>query len=474
MSTASSLFTQGARAKGMVMGAGGPTSLTPDSPFRRQEAYNYINPGFGQGGKQFFKYGVSRKVGRQLIEKGLKASRSAPGFVQGASEASLVTSQVERVRGSRAAKAYLQRPKRNFVTPDEYAVLGRDEAVISHQGRTGLPEGVYSGSAPSGPSPFANMNIRPAQPVAPVNPIQPRSSMSALAGNIRQTGSAIGGAVSGVYNRARQFLGRQVNSAGGAISGGYNRARQFLGEKVNSAGRGISSALDRVQQYNRNRISSQGEPLITKIGNSASNFFQGFSTGLGTSGRLMTPPPIANKSFGAGYKTGSALGRMKNNFVAPRHRGLNANRNPGFTSPPQTPPGPGWSLGTSKFFDTVGANWSGLSNPQQWALGGAGAVAGLVALNVGYNSIKNSKQSPFGSAVAGGLLVGGGAMGLRYGGRALSKWGTEGAKGVAQMRAIGAGMAEMGPSSWKGAAKLGGYTAGGVAALGVGRSVIGQ
>ena len=77
--------------------------------------------------------------------------------------------------------------------------------------------------------------------------------------------------------------------------------------------------------------------------------------------------------------------------------------------------------GRHGLLDDVASSWKGLSQDQQWALGGAGAVAGLTAAGITYSQIKGSKQSPLG---AGMVMAGTGAVvatGLKFGARHLTK-----------------------------------------------------
>ena len=67
MNPMEALHSMAGQAKGMRMSVGGPTSLEPGSYFRKQEAYNYINPGHGQGGKDYFKYGASRRQNKKRV-----------------------------------------------------------------------------------------------------------------------------------------------------------------------------------------------------------------------------------------------------------------------------------------------------------------------------------------------------------------------------------------------------------------------
>jgi len=76
MSSASKLFSQSARSKGMKMGAGGPTSSVPGRHFRKQEAFNYIDPGHGMQGRQHFKYGAFTSFTRKVATEALGGSKN--------------------------------------------------------------------------------------------------------------------------------------------------------------------------------------------------------------------------------------------------------------------------------------------------------------------------------------------------------------------------------------------------------------
>lgn len=81
MNPMQALHSSAGQAKGMRMGVGGPTSKQPGDAFRRQEAFNYINPGHGSQGKQFFKYGrlssSQKKQARDVLGRNLTANEKA-------------------------------------------------------------------------------------------------------------------------------------------------------------------------------------------------------------------------------------------------------------------------------------------------------------------------------------------------------------------------------------------------------------